>query len=185
MAGYTPPDRHRSGKQEEMKVGRHILAILGITLWVGVSMAQDPVTAPELQAHKAEAERLRTAADAINGERCTELCLDAAKQLAELSNDYFTVGNVQEGHAAMRDSGRLAQKAGDSSVTSKKRRKQTEIGLRKLEKRIADIAQTLNFEDRPAVQDIVKHIDKVRSDILMSMFDMPKKELGPEKKEKP
>jgi predicted MarR family transcription regulator len=79
----------------------------------------------------------------------------------------------------------LAQKAGDSSVTSKKRRKQTEIGLRKLEKRIADIAQTLNFEDRPAVQDIVKHIDKVRSDILMSMFDMPKKELGPEKKEKP
>jgi hypothetical protein len=165
-----------------MKIARVISAVLGIAMAASVSFAQQP-TAPDLESHKADANKLKAAADATDGERCTEVCLDAARKLAELSNDYFTLGNVQEGHAAMKDSGRLAEKAGGSSVTSKKRRKQTEIGLRKLEKRISDIAQTLNFEDRPAVQDIVKHIDKVRSDILMSMFDMPKKELGPDKKE--
>jgi hypothetical protein len=166
-----------------MKIGRLILPMLSAFLLASISLAQNP-SAPEFQAHKAEAERLRAAADASNGERCTELCVDAARQLAELSNDYFTTGNVQEAHAAMKDAGRLALKAGDSSVTSKKRRKQTEISLRKLEKRISDIAQTLNFEDRPPIQEIVKSIDKVRSDILMSMFDMPKKELGPQKPEK-
>jgi len=130
---------------------------------------------------KAEADKLKAAADASSPERCTESCLDAARVLAELSNDYFTLGNVDEGHAAMKEAGRLAEKAGDASVSSKKRRKQTEITLRKLEKRISDIEQTLNFEDRPAVHEIVARLDKTRSDILMSMFDMPKKELGPEK----
>jgi hypothetical protein len=167
-----------------MKLKRLIFAMLGGLLLAGYLCAQDAATAPNLQAHKAEAEKLKAAADATNGERCTELCVDAARQLAELSNDYFTIGNVEQAHATMKDAGRLAEKAGGSSVTSKKRRKQTEIALRKLEKRISDIAQTLNFEDRPPLEEIVKHIDKVRSDILMSMFDMPKKELGPEKPEK-
>ena len=163
---------------------RLIFAMVFALLSVATAIAQDPqTTAPNLQTHKTEADRLKAAADATDGERCTELCVDAARQLAELSNDYFTIGNVKEAHAAMSDAGRLAVKAGNASVTSKKRRKQTEIALRKVEKRISDIEQTLNFEDRPPVHDIVKRIDKVRSDILMSMFDMPKKELGPEKKE--
>ncbi len=167
-----------------MKRTHLILAMLAAFLSAAFVLAQDPqATAPNLQAHKTEADRLKAAADATDGERCTELCVDAARQLAELSNDYFTIGNVKDAHAAMADAGRLAEKAGNASVTSKKRRKQTEIALRKVEKRISDIGQTLNFEDRPPIDAIVKRIDKVRSDILMSMFDMPKKELGPEKKE--
>jgi hypothetical protein len=167
-----------------MKRTRLIFAILVAFLSVASARAQDPpTTAPNLEAHKADAARLKAAADATDGERCTELCVDAARQLAELSNDYFTMGNVKDAHEAMGDAGRLAEKAGNASVTSKKRRKQTEIALRKVEKRISDIGQTLNFEDRPPIEAIVKRIDKVRSDILMSMFDMPKKELGPDKKE--
>lgn len=167
-----------------MKIAPLIFAIVGPLLLAAHALGQEPAAAPELQMHKGEAERLRAAADATGGERCTELCVDAARQLAELSNDYFTIGYVELAQAAMKDAGRLAEKAGSSSVASKKRRKQTEIALRKLEKRISDIAQTLNFEDRPPVEEIVKRIDKVRSDILMSMFDMPKKELGPQKPEK-
>ena len=160
-----------------------LVMLLGLLLCSGTSLAQDSAP-PNPPARKAEADRLKAAADASSPERCTESCLDAARALAELSNDYFTLGNVDEGHAAMKEAGRLAQKGGDASVSSKKRRKQTEITLRKLEKRISDIEQTLNFEDRPAVHEIVTRLDKTRSDILMSMFDMPKKELGPEKKEK-
>src|SRR6476660_2899547 len=107
-----------------MKPKRLISAILGALLLSGYLFAQDPASAPNLQAHKAEAEKLKAAADATNGERCTELCVDAARQLAELSNDYFTAGNVEQAHAAMKDAGRLAERAGGSSVTSKKRRKQ-------------------------------------------------------------
>ncbi len=169
-----------------MTLARHIFVCAIVTL-AGMLAAQEP-SAPNLEAHKAEAEKLRAAADATNTDRCAELCVDAAHQLAELSNDYFTIGKVEEAHAAMKDAGRLALKAGNTSVATRKRRKQTEIALRKLEKRISDIEQTLNFEDRPPVHEIVKNIDKVRSDILMSMFDMPKKELGPskpEEKEKP
>ena len=76
-------------------------------------------------------------------------------------------------------------KAGRDAIDTKKRRKDTEIGLRKLQKRISEIEQTLDVDDRPTVHQVAANISKTRSDILMSMFDQPKKELGPEEKEKP
>ncbi len=159
-----------------------LMIVCSCAMW-----AQEPPgsknPSPEIQALKAEADRLRTAADATSGKECTRICVDAARKLVDLSDQYFTAGNVQEAHAAMDDAGRLAEKAGQASIESKKRRKDTEIDLRKLQKRVFDIEQTLNFEDRGSVHQVVNRINKTRSDILMSMFDMPKKELGPEKKE--
>lgn len=167
-----------------MIMRRVLTATLGLLFLIGLHsnvVAQDSTS--DIQARKSESEKLKTEAEASDPEKCTDRCLKAARSLAELSNDYFTAGNVQDAHAAMKEAGRLAVKAGTSSLTARKKRKQTEIGLRKLEKRISDIEETLNFEDRPAVHNIVKQIDKVRSDILMSMFET-KKELGPDQKEK-
>ena len=164
---------------------RLLRAMFGVllALWLGSPALAQNASSADIQARKSEAEKLKTAAEASDPEKCTDRCLKAARSLAELSNDYFTSGNVQDAHAAMKEAGRFALKAGQSSLTARKRRKQTEIGLRKLQKRISDIEETLNFEDRPAVHDIVKQIDKARSAILMSMFET-KKELGPDPEEK-
>lgn len=145
------------------------------------AVAQAPQANPDT--HKAEAEKLKMAAEAAPEDRCVDLCLDAAKRFVDLSDEYFTAGNVQEAQATMQEAARLAEKAGNASIDKKKKRKQTEIGLRKLEKRISDIEQSLNFEDRPAVHEVGARIGKLRSQILMSMFDMPGKELGPGKKD--
>jgi hypothetical protein len=134
---------------------------------------------------KADADKARAEAEASSAKDCTKDCLEAARKLVELSDAYFTAGNAKDGHAAMHDAGDYALRAGKAAIETKKRRKDTEIGLRKLQKRIHDIEETLNFEDRPPVNQILAGINKSRSDILMSMFDMPKKELGPEPKENP
>jgi hypothetical protein len=159
-----------------------ILVLLAMVL-LPISVALAQARPEDMTALKAEADKLRAAADATNAKDCTKICLDAARKLAELSDQYFTAGDVREAHMAMDDAGRLAEKAGQSSIETKKHRKDVEIELRKLQKRIFDIEQTLNYEDRPPVHQIVNRINKTRSDILMSMFDMPKKELGPDKKE--
>ena len=155
-----------------------------LLLCCSLSLAQKPKP-EEIQALKAEADQLSARAEAADPRDCTRDCLEAARKLVDLSDQYFTTGSVQDGHDAMDHAGRLALKAGQASIDSKKRRKETEIGLRKIEKRISDIEETLNFEDRAAVHLVVTGISKTRSDILMSLFDMPKKELGPNNKEKP
>ncbi len=133
----------------------------------------------DIQALKAETDKAVAHAQAADPKDCTRDCLEAARKLVDLSDQYFIVGNVKDAQAAMDQAGQFALKAGRDSITTKKRRKDTEIGLRKLQKRISDIEQTLDVDDRPTVHQIVSSISKTRSEILMSMFDMPKKELGP------
>lgn len=133
---------------------------------------QKPVT-PEALA--AEANQAKATAETTNGEACTEVCLDAARKLTELSNQDFTDGKIDAAQANMKDAGKYAEKAGRASITTHKHQKRTEIGLRRLTKRMQDIVHTLNFEDRPPVEQVIKSIDTVRTDLLLSMFGNPKK----------
>src|SRR5512147_2970178 len=129
-----------------------ILVLLFMPL-LSFGQAQTTVT-PEML--KADAERAKASAEASSGEPCTEVCLDAARKLTELSNRNFEDGFVDAAQANMLDAGKYAEKAGKASIDTHKRQKQTEIGLRRLTKRMKDIVQTLNFEDRPPVEQIIK-----------------------------
>ncbi len=162
-----------------------LLALLLLVLTSVGAPRDDKQKPQDIQALRTAADQAVARAQAADPKNCTKDCLEAARKLVELSNQYFTAGNVQEAHAAMDNAGRFAVKAGQASVDTKKHRKDTEIGLRKLQKRISDIEQTLDVDDRPTVHQVAVNISKTRSDILMSMFDQPKKELGPDEKEKP
>ena len=166
-----------------MKPLPFLAVVFGVLFALSPCLAQKP--GDEIPKLKADADKARAEAEASSAKDCTKDCLEAARKLVELSDAYFTAGNAKDGHAAMHDAGDYALRAGKAVIETKKRRKDTEIGLRKLQKRIHDIEETLNFEDRPPVNQILAGINKSRSDILMSMFDMPKKELGPEPKENP
>jgi hypothetical protein len=156
---------------------RSIVALGALFLLPLVSAADKQK--PDLETLKAHADKAVARAEAAAPRDCTKDCLEAARRLVDLSDQYFTLGNVQDAHTAMNNAGRFALKAGRDSIQTKKRRKDTEIGLRKLQWRISQIEETLNFDDRASVHQIVTSISKTRSDILMSMFDQPKKELGP------
>jgi hypothetical protein len=163
------------------------LSILALSLLLLATVASslEDKQKPDIQALKAEADKAVARAQAANPKDCTKECLEAAHRLVDLANQYFTAGNANDGHTAINQAGQFALKAGRDAIDTKKRRKDTEIGLRKLQKRISEIEQTLDVDDRPTVHQVAANISKTRSDILMSMFDQPKKELGPEEKEKP
>lgn len=123
-----------------------------------------PTDKPTIQA-------LRARADAAQGQYCAEVCLDAAQALVEDSDKQFTDGKPDIGQQEMKDAVDYARKATAGSVQSNKRQKKTEIGLRKLSRRMTDIRQTLAIDDRPPVDELIKAVEKMRTDLLMSMFD--------------
>ncbi len=113
---------------------------------------------------------LKSRADASSGGEKAKLSLEYAHLQLETADKSFTDGKVDAAQAEVQEALQYIQKAADASISSGKRLKQTEIELRKLEKRMRDIAQSLNVEDRPPVNKGVDQIEQIRANLLARMF---------------
>lgn len=123
---------------------------------------------------------LKARAAAARGGEQAKLCLEYAHRLLEDANALFTNGDVEKAQREVGEVMEYGRNAADAASSSGKHLKQTEIDLRKLSKRMHDIAETLAVEDRPPLLKAVDDIEQIRSDLLARMF-------GPqaEPKEKP
>ncbi len=69
-----------------------------------------------------------------------------------------------------------AQRGAQGSIASKKNRKQAEISLRKLSRRLTDLARLLELEQRAPLESDVAMLEKLRSQLLSSLFDLKAKQ---------
>ena len=113
---------------------------------------------------------LKARADAAHGAEQAKLCLEYARAQLEYANDLFTKGDVDTAQKAVVEVMQYVRKGANAASSSGKRLKETEIDLRKLEKRMKDIAASLNIDDRPPVLQSVDEIEQVRSGLLAKMF---------------
>jgi hypothetical protein len=115
-------------------------------------------------------EDLKTKADAAHGGEQAKLCLEYAHGELEYANDLFTKGDVEQAQSAVNSVMEYARKGAGAAASSGKRLKQTEIELRKLQKRMRDIGDSLSLDDRPPVMAYVKEIEQLRDRLLGAMF---------------
>ena len=113
---------------------------------------------------------LKAKADAAHGGDQAKLCLRYARAELEYANQLFTKGDVEQAQAAISSVMDYVHKSALAATASGKRLKQTEIELRELEKRMKDIGDSLDVEDRPAVLKYVKEIEELRTGLLQAMF---------------
>ncbi len=141
-------------------------AIAPVILAAGLLCAAPAVSA----ADKPSVQELRARADAAQGADCAQVCMEAAEGLVQTADEFFTSGDVEKAQAAMNDAVQYARKATDGSIKSGKRQKKTEIALRRLSKKMQGIDQTLAVDDRPEVEKSIAAVEKMRTDLLMSLF---------------
>ena len=113
---------------------------------------------------------LKARADAAHGGEQAKLCLEYAHRILEDANALFTNGDVDKAQREVAEVVEYGRKAADAASSSGKHLKQTEIDLRKLSKRLHDIAETLAVEDRPPLLKAVEDLEQIRSDLLARMF---------------
>ena len=121
-------------------------------------------------------EELKAKAGAASGGEKAMLCARVAREEVELANQQFTDGNVEQGHAAVRDAVAYAEKARDAARTSKKKLKQTEIAIGRTAHRLNDISRTLALDDRPTVEQAVKELEHIQDQLLDAMFGEGKRQ---------
>lgn len=121
-------------------------------------------------------DELKAKAEAASGGDRAKLCAQMAQAEVELANQHFTDGEVEKGHAAVRDAVAYAAKARDAAIASRKQVKKTEIAIGKTARRLSDISKTLALDDRPAVEQAVKELEHIQDQLLDAMFGEGKRQ---------
>jgi hypothetical protein len=100
----------------------------------------------------------------------SQLCLRLAeKQLAETGRLYSATEN-ERAQTALTDVVAFSELARDYAIQSHKNQKQTEIAVRVMTRKLTDILHTLAHGDQGAVREALHRLDRVRDDLLVSMF---------------
>ena len=97
-------------------------------------------------------------------------CADVARREVEIANQYYTSGDVPKAVDAVHLAVTYSEKALEAARRTHKKLKETDLTLRKTSRRLSDVGQTLNFEDKPVVKDAVERIEQTRTQILALMF---------------
>lgn len=113
---------------------------------------------------------LKAKADAAHGGEQAKLCLQYAEAELEVADQLFTKGNVDQAQAAVSSVMDCVRKGAEAARSSGKRLKQTEIELRKVQKRMKEIGDSLDIDDRPPMQANVQEIEQLRTGLLDAMF---------------
>jgi hypothetical protein len=98
------------------------------------------------------------------------LCVQIAqKQLVEADKQY-AAADFEKGQAALVDVVAYSELARDYAVQSHKYQKQSEIAVRTMARKLTELMHSLGHDDQAPVRDAVNRLQRVRDDLLMSMF---------------
>lgn len=140
------------------------LLLCGLVLPVASAVAN------ALPANEPTVEELKARIATANTSDRVQLCVRVAeKQLAE-ADKLYAAGDIEKGQSALTDVTSFAELARDYSIQSRKHQKQTEIAVRGMARKLTEILRTLGRGDQAAVQQAVNRLERVRDDLLSSMF---------------
>jgi hypothetical protein len=98
------------------------------------------------------------------------LCVQIAeKQLAQADRDY-TASEVEQAQTALTDVVAYSELARDYCIQSNKAQKQTEIAVRSMARKLTAILHSLGHDEQAPVKEAIDRLERVRSDLLASMF---------------
>ncbi|MGA9355045.1 MAG: hypothetical protein WBV46_15240 [Terriglobales bacterium] len=144
---------------------RHLALSIVLLAVAATCLARDETVA-ELKA-RVESARIEDRPD---------ICMRIAQLQERAADKLYTEGHVDEARAAIEDVAAYIEKARDFAVQSKSHLKNVEIDARKISTKLGDLRRTLAFEDQAPVEQAIRRIEAVRTELLKEMFSNKKKE---------
>ena len=133
---------------------------LGLLLAPGAASSADQPTIEQLKAR---------VANASTADR-PPLCLHIAERQLEEVKRLLAAGESDKAKEALADVVTYAGMDRDSSVQSHKHEKQSEIAIRKMVRKLADMKHTVSRDEQEQLQQAIEELQRVRDDLLVAMF---------------
>ena len=109
-------------------------------------------------------------AESASGSDCVHLALQAAHNDIEAADHGYAASNDAVARTAIDSAVHDATRAVDCALDSPHMQKKAEIELRKLSRRMTEIARSLEVEERPYVSNAQAEIEKQRDRLLHALF---------------
>jgi hypothetical protein len=98
------------------------------------------------------------------------LCVEIAQKQVVETDKLYGAGEMEPGQAALEDVVTYSELARDYSIQAHKHQKQTEIAVRGMTRKLTALQHALAQPDQRAVKDALQRLERVRDDLLASMF---------------
>ena len=139
-------------------LGRFLIPLLLVSC--AAASSHDDLTVDQLKAKVSSA----NASDKVH------LCVQIAEKQLDSADKFYTAGQLDQAQPALTDVVAFSELARDYSIQSRKHQKQTEISVRAMTRKLTDILHLLGHEDQAPIRDAIIRLDRVRDDLLTSMF---------------
>jgi len=100
----------------------------------------------------------------------SNLCLQIAHLQLMQAAAFYTNNDPQKAEAALADVAQYSERGGNAAIQSRSHEKQTEISIRRMIRRLADLKHEAVREDQPAIQSAIDKLERVRDSLLAAMF---------------
>jgi len=98
------------------------------------------------------------------------LCVEICERQLDAADRFYVAGDSDQGKAALVDVTAFAELARDYAIQSRKHEKQSEIAIRKMAHKLANLKHTVSLEDQGQVQNAIDRLERIRDDLLAAMF---------------
>jgi hypothetical protein len=98
------------------------------------------------------------------------LCIRISEQQLGAAGRFYVAGDSDKTQAALADVVAFSELARDYAIQSHKHEKQSEIAIRKMARKLADLKHTVSHEDQEPIQNAIEHLQRARDDLLLAMF---------------
>jgi len=115
-------------------------------------------------------EELKARVAAANVGDRPKICMQIAQRQMGEADRKYAAGDSEKAQTALADVVAFSELARDYSIQTHKYEKQTEIAVRGITRKLNDMLHTLAHDDQRPVEDAIKHLQRVRDDLLSSMF---------------
>jgi len=162
MLGVECLTRNRvsSTPKARAQMGAPLQVACVLLLLAATGSAKNEPTVEELKA------RLSAASAGDKVKICVQI---AEKQVAETYRLY-QADDLAQGQSALTDVVAYSELARDYSLQARKHQKQTEIAVRTMSRKLNELLHSQGKDDQAPIRDAIDRLEKVRDDLLASMF---------------
>jgi hypothetical protein len=136
------------------------IVLLVIVLAGSAATARTELTVEELKARVSSA----------NVAEKAKICVEIAEKQLVAADKLYSADDMEKAQASLTDVVAFSELARDYSVQSHKHQKQTEIAIRSMTRKLNDLLHVVGREEQGPLKEAIKHLERVRDDLLLAMF---------------
>jgi hypothetical protein len=98
------------------------------------------------------------------------LCIHISERQLGEADKLYVAGDSEKAQATLADVVAYSEQARDYAIQAHKHEKQSEIAIRKMARKLADVKHTVSHEDQEQIQNTIDRLQQIRDDLLIAMF---------------